>query len=60
MADVGGRAEQISVGAQHVGGARGQRGQHGHLDVLDLVGAGSAQHGLEHGLHRRRRRVVHE
>ena len=60
VADVGRRAEQVPGRAEHVHGPGGQRGNRHHLDAIDLVGARSAQHGFEHGLHGRRRGVVHD
>ena len=58
VADVGGGAEQVPVGGEHVRRGRGQRRPHGHLDALDLLGGCPRHDGLIHRLQRGRAGVV--
>jgi hypothetical protein len=60
VADVGRRAEQVPIPVQDVGRTGRQRRRDHDLDALDLVRVRSCEHSLEHGLHGRRRRVMHE
>ncbi|MFC5041175.1 hypothetical protein [Ornithinimicrobium kibberense] len=59
VADVGGGAQQVGVGLQHVDHPRRQRRPDDDVDALDLLVAGPRQDRLEHRLHPRRGRVVH-